>query len=94
MHWIVLAILFGFLTTGCAGSIIGTQEWFENHSFGKSNLQERASFDMSCDKDQLSYQKLGNNYTQVGVLGCGKKASYVLDETIGDWILNSEIQKQ
>ena len=47
---------------------------------------DRAAFDLSCPKTELTAQTLMNNDT-VGITGCGRKAVYVIAR--GNWILNT-----
>jgi hypothetical protein len=47
----------------------------------RDNLAARASFDLNCPKDQLSYVPLSENemfITSYGVTGCGQRAAYLL----------------
>ena len=63
--------------------------------FRKDSLP-RAAFDMSCPQDQLVVVPLNPEATdwnlhargQVGVSGCGKKATYV-NTSGGGWVLNN-----
>jgi hypothetical protein len=77
--------------TGC-----GTENvygWDGNTSKWRS-VTERAVFDMSCPRDQLTVHHLGG--AEVGVEGCGKKAVFVGNSVCGGgacsfrgWVLNS-----
>jgi len=79
------------VSTGCAKDIIGSTAWF-NDGGGKSELGKRASFDMSCDQNQLTFTPLTDQgYKVVGVTGCGKKATYVQEH--GVWYLQSDESK-
>jgi hypothetical protein len=80
---------FAFLGTAC-GSLIGSESWFNSHSYGRQALATRASFDMSCPAGQLEYVRMGagSDYTTVGVSGCQHRSVYTF---VADrWILNSE----
>ncbi|MFO0759414.1 MAG: hypothetical protein U0359_23170 [Byssovorax sp.] len=50
-------------------------------------VKDRASFDLSCPREQIVAQELGNHMT-MGVSGCGKKATYVYTSD-GRWLMNS-----
>jgi hypothetical protein len=47
---------------------------------------DRAEFDLSCKRERLTSKHLGAR--DVGVTGCGKKATYVLHPASG-WVMNS-----
>jgi hypothetical protein len=47
---------------------------------------DRAEFDLSCKREQLTSKHLGAR--DVGVTGCGKKATYILHPASG-WVMNS-----
>jgi hypothetical protein len=55
------------------------------------NVKRRASFDLQCDKEQLTSTKL--DPVTVGVSGCGKRASYRLLGSVRSysWTLNSPV---
>jgi hypothetical protein len=67
-------------------------------------LRKQASFDLQCGVDKLSFIAIGEEhwYADVrawGVRGCGKQASYALEQKCGlsayevcNWYLNSPIQ--
>jgi hypothetical protein len=69
----VAAVLLG----GCAGVV------------NESMLRDRASFDLSCAKDQLKISDLGESKA-AGVEGCGKKATYVYVYEQSLWVKNAE----
>ena len=46
---------------------------------------DRAAFDFSCKKEEITTQVLGQG--EVGISGCGHKAVYVLVH--GKWLMNS-----
>ncbi|MEM9693203.1 MAG: hypothetical protein AAGA56_11705 [Myxococcota bacterium] len=82
-----LAILLCLPLSACSGIIVGTQTWFDTNQTGKALLARRASFDLSCPAEQLSFMCLQNCET-AGVSGCGQKASYVYVDS--GWVLNSD----
>jgi len=53
-----------------------------------SSPLRRASFDLDCPNWKLRVRAL--DQTTVGVAGCERKATYVLDRIRGAWVLNSE----
>ncbi|EYF05185.1 hypothetical protein [Chondromyces apiculatus] len=74
---------------GCASMMIGSQPWFDQHDYGKKALAERASFDLSCAREQLQFLCVGpgSDCSSVGVSGCDKKATY---EFVADrWVMNN-----
>ena len=76
--------------SACASMRIGTQEWFDQHSYGKKTLAERASFDLSCPAADIKFLCVGpgSDCSSVGASGCAKKAVYVF---IADkWVMNSD----
>jgi hypothetical protein len=57
------------------------------------DVRGRASFDLQCDKEQLTSTKL--DPVTVGVSGCGKRASYRLLGTRSyTWTLNSPVSAE
>ena len=69
-----------------------------------ATLLRQAAFDLKCDQGQLQWTAIGEESTfsdvrSWGVRGCGKQATYVLEERCRgyagpdcNWILNSPIQ--
>lgn len=51
---------------------------------------DRAHFELSCKKEELTVHVM--NYNMVGVSGCGKKAVYLLRN--GNWLMNSAAESQ
>ncbi|NUP12355.1 MAG: hypothetical protein HOW73_40435 [Polyangiaceae bacterium] len=90
MGKVALAGVWVLLLSGCASGIIGTQEWFDQHSYGKQALAKKASFDLSCPAADLEFVCIGNDCTSAGATGCDKKASYVFVEN--KWVMNSDSQ--
>jgi hypothetical protein len=77
----------GTLLPGCGGGL-------------QSGALQRASFDLGCAEGKMATTTLagGPNVagqpmdgTQIGVRGCGKRATYVFTDDKG-WVLNSPIQ--
>jgi hypothetical protein len=67
-------VSLALLVAGCAARpAIGGQE---------IAVLQRATFDLGCQRDQISVQRLGppGRAATYGALGCGKKASYVAAE--------------
>jgi hypothetical protein len=54
---------------------------------GAPSVLDRAAFDLTCPKEQLHSQELGDERT-VGVSGCGRRATYVYDYRSDSWFLN------
>jgi hypothetical protein len=73
-------VTVGLARTGSAGAF--QMDWLAH-----------ASFDMSCPKDQLRAEDLGDQ--AVGVRGCGKKATYLFREGRGgqddQWIMSGSV---
>lgn len=66
MHLAVILVgLVGVLESGCAGTGKGARH----------PVRQRAPFDLRCDADELSYERLDER--TIGVSGCGKNATYV-----------------
>lgn len=53
-----------------------------------NQLVEQAPFDLGCSIEQLTFKKLANSTSAVGVLGCGKRATYKYVNGVG-WVLNA-----
>lgn len=51
-------------------------------------LVDRAPFDLGCSIEQLSFKKLTNSTSAVGVVGCGKQATYKYVTGVG-WVMNT-----
>ena len=73
--------------TGCGHAVMYRWNSVERKWY---SVLDRATFDLSCPKDQIQVQELGSK-TQVGVSGCDKKATYVL--TSHGWIQNTDTDK-
>jgi hypothetical protein len=59
-------------------------------------VTSRAAFDLSCPEDELELQVLSTEgarklASQIGVIGCGKRAVYVYFSSSDAWIANSAI---
>lgn len=70
-----LAVLLAVLTTACAATM--------NETTRVEQLRSRASFDLACETDLQIVRLTPTSY---GVVGCGRRAAYVLD-TCGDGAL-------
>jgi hypothetical protein len=94
---IVLMLALAFTTGACAGRLIKVngieireQDWQRT----LEELRPRVSFDM-CPAEQTTFVLLSRGSgvpTQVGVVGCSKRAVYVrgvAGSVRGPWILNS-----
>ncbi len=71
----------------------GSKHWFYSspHGYGVEQLSKRATFDLQCPVEQLTYQPLGSwrdGYEIVGVTGCEQRATYVRLE--GKWLMQSD----
>jgi hypothetical protein len=82
---------------GLAGCCcIGAHPITAESSFQQKGLN-RAAFDLSCPAPQLQTivltrnDGLGCSGSQMGVTGCGRKATYVCDRS-QNWLLNSEVK--
>ena len=51
-------------------------------------LIKRASFDLSCPKEQVKWTELDSNRTTYGAAGCGQRATYVYNARTDQWIMN------
>jgi hypothetical protein len=67
----------------------GKQNWYFYDGSAWISPLDRAAFEMSCPKEQMTAAALDK--TTVGVTGCGKKGVYVLLAAPGQtkWVLNS-----
>jgi len=83
--------------TGCAGPkvLINGQEVYEKHwRLTMTELGARARFDLGCETSQFEFalfKKIGRHPSEVGVAGCGKRATYVrqiVQSYIGPWSVN------
>ncbi len=94
----LLAIaLTTLLVGGCASTLIGSKPWFENNERNKSEVAKKASFDMGCEAEKLTFSPLGSDqdgYESVGVSGCDKKMTFVYVEQSGEWIANTATTSQ
>jgi hypothetical protein len=78
-----------FLITGCIAH--GGQKWFDES--GRQEVLNRASFDLSCPKEQINMMPIGAAeypYTTIGANGCGARTTYVWKAYQG-WSRNSEV---
>ena len=88
----IAVVLLGLAGCCCIGAHPVTAE----SSFQEKALN-RAAFDLSCPVNQLQTVVLTRNDglgcagSQMGVTGCGKKATYVCDRS-QNWLLNSEVK--
>jgi hypothetical protein len=80
------------ITVGCFVRH-GSRAWFDEGA--RATLERRAAFDLSCAVADVQISPLGSrhagagdeDYTTVGVAGCGSKATYV--HVGGEWVMNS-----
>ena len=77
------------LTTSLGCMLVGSSKWFEHR--GNAKLAQRASFDLSCPEDELSFSPL-DDYKTVGVIGCERRATYIYVSDSGTWVMNSETE--
>lgn len=55
----------------------------------RSKLENRAAFDLGCQSLQLTALESTNGYvTTYGVIGCGHRATYVLNAQTLSWVMN------
>ena len=68
------------LLGGCATSL---------NDSAREDLARKASYEMECPEEKLEMTVLKKMFngreTQIGVEGCGQKATYIISER-GDWI--------
>lgn len=50
-------------------------------------LVDRAPFDFNCPAEQMTYKQMGSS-NSVGVIGCGKRATYQVVPGAG-WVMNT-----
>lgn len=50
-------------------------------------LVDRAPFDFDCPPEQMTYKVMGSS-NSVGVIGCGRRATYQLVSGVG-WVMNT-----
>ena len=102
------------LVTGCAAQTTQMEpctdcgkkaDQAENRPKPPDKLKQQSAFDLQCDQAQLQFTPMGGEhwYTDVrawGVRGCGKQASYALQEScrgmaaeVCNWYINSPVQK-
>ena len=88
------------LLTGCGGTIVVSGiEVYERHWLQAADaVATRASFDMSCPREQLRLfllHKQGRHPDQIGVQGCGQRVTYVRPDLNKQlWIANVEASQR
>jgi len=91
-----LCLLVNF-SVGCSHQTVVSGSFTvdkDDYDASVRQLSERASFDLSCSKEKLSFivlETFGGTMTfvkQMGISGCGKKAVYIHHKETG-WVLNS-----
>jgi hypothetical protein len=95
-------LLVTLLVTGCAGPKIvvdGIEVYEKTWHRVISELRPRASFELTCSADQLTFNLLrrrGRHPTEVAISGCEKHGLYVrptiqfgMRYTLGSWMLSS-----
>lgn len=78
------------LFAGCGGVGWGSGKWFAQPE-NEPTVRRRAAFDPDCAAEQLSLVPLAPPdypYQQVGVIGCGKRVTYV--HTWDGWVMNAD----
>ena len=69
---------------------------FPSNDSLRAKLEGRAKFDMNCPEIQLAPLEettgaYGKTYTTTyGVVGCGKRTTYVLNSATMSWVLNAK----
>jgi hypothetical protein len=97
----------------CAGNTVmvnGTEVYEDHWEKALQELRPRVAFDLGCPAEQsqfVLFKRTGRHPSEVGVIGCGKRATYVRNVTsggvggvgggvvrgsIGPWVLNSQVQ--
>ncbi len=76
----------------CATSTapIGTDAWWHEAQGNGVSLNERASYDLACERPQLVMSAAGDKgapYTSISVSGCGKHNTYIWKD--GAWIIDN-----
>jgi hypothetical protein len=57
----------------------------------KAKLNSRARFDMRCERLALvPLEESNGRVTSYGVIGCGKRTTYVLNASTMSWVMNVE----
>ncbi|MAQ18625.1 MAG: hypothetical protein CMN30_27995 [Sandaracinus sp.] len=96
---LLISMILGAVSIGCrrekmvvSGVEVHTRIWLDT----VANIESRASFDLQCPADQLTYHLLARERhypSQVGVEGCGERAVYLRerlqDGTFTGWYLDS-----
>jgi hypothetical protein len=55
------------------------------------SLIERAPFDFDCPAEEMTYKVMGSS-NNVGVIGCGRRATYALVSGVG-WVMNTSSEE-
>jgi hypothetical protein len=92
------------LAAGCGGSPVqvdGYQLWSNSWNADAPMLKSRASFDLSCPRNDVTLKVLEASYSPhafgrstvgvartVGAEGCGRRATYVRLSFNDQWVLN------
>lgn len=86
----VAAVFFVVLLPCLAacGAPISKYTHKESVVYDEDGLRDRAAFDLGCKAEEVVVTHLAANVG--GVTGCGKKASYVNDQS-GVWVQNSDV---
>lgn len=87
MYYLVGLLLLSSLTLACGGAGLQRDGFVveaDEMEDAERNISRRASFDLGCDRSQLTLTLLGvhddagaDMPTQIGVRGCGKQATYI-----------------
>jgi hypothetical protein len=95
---IALSVFLLALVSGCAGptTVVNGIPVYEAHwQQTTSELSTRAQFDLGCPSEHLEltlFRRLGRNPTEVGVTGCGQRATYIRPNMAGylsqSWVLS------
>jgi len=57
----------------------------------RAKLDTRAKFDLNCNQLQLvPLEETNGHITSYGVMGCGRRATYILNTQSATWIMNVE----
>lgn len=93
----MLSFMLVSLVGGCRKKIVVTGISIHESYWQRAveSLEERASFDLDCPTDQLSYRlfgKVGRHASHIGVEGCGNRAAYV--GGYGGWLRDDPQERE
>lgn len=81
MRALGVLLLAGVGIAGCA----------PNNDELRAKLESRAKFDLECPKlDLKPLEETSLVVTSYGVIGCGRRVTYILNAATSSWVMNAE----